>query len=203
MIAWGYFFPPPEPQRPAELPPATAESAVGPVPVSPPPQQAAAPESAPPVSLKEVPETPPEGVSGELEIIEGVAEERVVITSDTFRAEFTSRGAQLVSFRLLEHESSDGGPVDLVRARATDPHLFGFATLEGESSPLNEVLFRVERASADFGEESIRFLYQGAEGRVEKRFTLRPDGLLDVEIDAATGLAWAMVLGPGVRNPST
>ena len=38
---------------------------------------------------------------------------------------------------------------------------------------------------------------------MEKRFAFQPNGLLDVEIDAATELAWAMVLGPGVRNPST
>ena len=100
MIAWGTSFLHRSHRRPAELPPATvAESGVEPVPVSPPPQEAAAPESAPPVSPKEVPETPPEVVSGELEIIAGVAEERVVITGDTFRAEFTSRGAQLVSFQ--------------------------------------------------------------------------------------------------------
>jgi YidC/Oxa1 family membrane protein insertase len=203
MIAWGYFFPPPEPQRPPELPPAVSQETAEAVPTPPPQQEAAVVESASPVAAAEPPETLSGEVTAELETIAGVAEERVVVTSDTYRAEFTSRGAQLVSFQLLEHQSSDGGPVDLIRARATDPHLFGFATVEGVSSVFNEVLFKIERSSGELGREALTFLYQGPEGRVEKRFTLQPNGLMDVEIDTATDLPWTLVLGPGVRNPST
>ena len=139
----------------------------------------------------------------ELESVEGLAEQRVVIEGDTYRAEFTNRGAQLVSFQLLEHRGADGGQMDLVRARAQDPYLFGFATLDGTSSKLNDVLFRVERESAEFGQETIVFRYQGSHGRVEKRFAFLANGLLDVEIDAATGEAWTVALGPGIRNPSS
>jgi YidC/Oxa1 family membrane protein insertase len=203
MISWSYFFPPPEPERTVEQPTPEIEAAEQPVPraASPPPEVVT--ESSTLATTTEVSQTPPPAVPVELETVVGVAEERVVVTGDIYRAEFTSRGAQLVSFQLLEHRNSDGGPVDLVRARARDPHLFGFATLDGASSALNDVLFRVQRESGDFGRETVVFLYQGAEGRVEKRFAFQPNGLLGVEIDAATELPWAVVLGPGVRNPSS
>jgi len=203
MISWSYFFPPPEPQRPIEQPGPEVEATSGPAPIVPPPLEDVAPESAAPTSPESVSQESREVAATEFEPVVGIAEERVVVTGDTYRAEFTSRGAQLVSFQLLEHENADGGPVDLVRARAQDPYLFGFATLDGTPSVLNQVLFRVQRQSADFGQEALTFLYQGPEGRVEKRFTFQPNGLLDVEIDAATDLPWALALGPGVRNPSS
>jgi len=204
MISWSYFFSPSEPQRPVEQPTPEIEARGELLPVvAPSPPEEEVPESTTSGSPVEVSKMAAEAVPTEFETIVGAAEERVVITGGTYRAEFTSRGAQLVSFQLLEHRSADGGPVDLVRARAQDPHLFGFATLDGVSSPLNDVLFRVQRESADFGEETLTFLYQGTEGRVEKRFVFQPNGLLDVKIDAATELPWALVLGPGVRNPSS
>ena len=200
MIAWGYFFPPPDP--PPSQPPAVAESTDQLAPTTPPPIE----QSAPAITTPAEPEEPPEAsppADLELEAVEGLAEERVVIDGDTYRAEFTSRGAQLVSFQLLEHRNGDGGPVDLVRARAQDPYLFGFTTLDGTSLPLNDVLFRIERESAEFGQETIIFRYQGSHGRAEKRFAFQANGLFDVKIDAATGEAWTVVLGPGIRNPSS
>ena len=57
----------------------------------------------------------------------------------------TNQGAQLVSFQLLEHENSDGGPVDLVRARTSSPYPFGVVDSAGNSSPLNEALFESDQ----------------------------------------------------------
>ena len=200
MVAWGYFFPPPDP--PPREQPAVAETTSQPVPITPLPIEQPAPETTAAEEPEESPETSPLA-GAELEVVEGIAEERVVIDGDTYRAEFTNRGAQLVSFQLREHQSAGGGPVDLVRARVGDPFLFGFASPDGASSPLNEALFRLERQSGKFGQETLVFLYQGPQGRVEKRFTFRPDGLLDVQIDAAISTGWTVVLGPGIRNPSS
>jgi YidC/Oxa1 family membrane protein insertase len=202
MIAWGYFFPPPEPPAPTQQPATTTEGTLESAPATPPPEQVASPLT----STAPATEAPQEGIAetqvGELEAIMAAAEERIVVTGEDFRAEFTNRGAQLVSYQIIEHANADGGPVDLVRARASDPYLFGFATPDGSSLPFNEALFKVERWSGDFGQETLSFVYQGPEGRVQKNFTVQPNGLLDLEIDTTTSTPWSLVLGPGVRNPS-
>ena len=64
-------------------------------------------------------------------------EEMTVVTGIDFRAEFTNRGAQLVSFQLLEHDSGNG-QVDLVRARTAPPYAFGLVDRDGTSAPLND-----------------------------------------------------------------
>ena len=202
MLAWGYYFPPQEAPRQAAAP-STAESTPEPAPYTPPPEHAQAAAEPSLEAPAAAPETETPSSESELETIVGMAEESVVITGDTYRAEFTSKGAQLVSYQLLEHANSDGGPVDLVRARQDDPYLFGFATLDGTSIEINQALFKVQRESADFGLESLVFLYQGPLGRVQKRFTFQPDGMLEVDIDAATDARWAAVVGPGLRNPSS
>ena len=203
MMAWGYFFPPPEPQGPLEPPIPTPQIASEPAPATPPPTEVIPAAGTMATQAERVEETAADEDAAELEPIVGIAEERVVVTGDTYRAEFTSRGAQLVSFELLEHSNSDGGPVDLVRARPGSPYLFGFATLDGASVALNDALFRVQQESADLGQETVTFLYQGPEGRAEKRFTFQANGLLDIDVSAPAEPAWAVVIGPGVRNPSS
>ena len=203
MIAWSYFFPSPEPQQAVPPPALETESPAAPAPEVPPPSVETEPLAVAEPVESTTPETEEEVSATGLEAITGSMEERVVVTAETFRAEFTSRGAQLVSFLLSEHQNADGGPVDLVRARTHGPYLFGFAEIDGTSSPFNEALFQVRREPSDLGQETLVFLYQGPEGRVEKRFTFQPTGLLDVEIEAATDLPWAVALGPGIRNPSS
>jgi YidC/Oxa1 family membrane protein insertase len=200
MIAWGYFFPPPEPVAP---PQATATSPAEPEPTVPPPQETAPAEeeaAAEPAAPETVVETPEPVIS---QPMEAAGEERVVVTGETFRAEFTNRGAQLVSYQLLQHRNADGGPVDLVRSRAEGPYLFGFATLDGSGSPLNDVYFQVDRAASEIGQEAVTFRYQGSLGAVEKRFTFQPNGLVDLAIDASVADGWTAVLGPGIRNPTS
>ena len=181
MISWSYFFPPPEPQRPLEPPTAPSEETSRPTTPTPPPEtQPVADVGATGEPVEEISETPGDQVPTGLETIQAAAEERVVVTGQEFRAEFTNRGAQLISFQLLEHRNADGGPVDLVRARPGSPYLFGLATLEGTPSAFNEALFVVEREYGDFDQETLRFVYQGTEGRVTKRFGFQPDGLMDL-----------------------
>lgn len=124
-----------------------------------------------------------------------------IIENGSFRAEFTNRGAQLTSFRLKEHANSDGEPLDLVRARDARPYPFGLVESGGEPSPLNDALFRVERARADAGDE-LRFSYRGPAGAASKRFVFGDDGLFEVEITLDDGVVRSVVLGPGIRNPT-
>jgi YidC/Oxa1 family membrane protein insertase len=126
-------------------------------------------------------------------------EERRVVEGAHFRAEFTNRGAQLLSFQLMSHVSADGGPVDLVRTRAEGPYPFALRAPGGTPSPLNEALFVVDAGSA--GEaEWLEFRYSGPAGRATKRFQFREDGLIDVVIEVAAG--GEVLLGPGIGNPA-
>jgi len=194
MLAWSYFFPPPEPpqQQTPTNEPAALEEIATPV-----------PEEPPEVVVEEVGEPAP--ITTEEPVAESISAEReelVTVETAEFRAEITNRGAQLVSYQLLNHKSADGGPVDLVRRRAAAPYPFGLATPQGGPSPLNEVLYRVEQSSTAAGDKQIIYLYRGPEGDVEKRFVFRSDGMLEVDVTLSNPNAWTVALGPGVRNPS-
>ena len=199
MLAWSYFFPPPEP--PQRQTPVTEPAAL---------------EEVPSQALEEPPEMVREEV-GELssvtadtitaeesnvESISADREELVVVETAGFRAEMTNRGAQLLSYQLLNHKSADGGPVDLVRRRGAAPYPFGLATPQGGPSPLNEVLYQVEESSSTAGDREITYRYRGPEGSVEKRFVFRSDGMIEVDVALSDPNSWALVIGPGVRNPS-
>ncbi len=132
--------------------------------------------------------------------IVGSIEEEVVLESDRFRATFSSRGAQLVSFVSKRHATGLGNGVDLIRRRTGQPYLFGIVDGAGVGDPLNEALFAVSREGGE--QAGLRFEYAGPLGRAEKEFWLRPDGLLGVRVTIPARTDWAALLGPGVRNPS-
>ncbi len=181
VVGWQFLFPPP---RPAPPPVASA-----PVEAAPPagPAAAASVETTAPAAA---PELPP---------LAGTVEERVVLESGEARAEFTSRGGELVSYTLKRQLGSDGKPLDLVRRREEPPYLFALADAAGGPLPLAGELYAVERGADERPE--VSFLYRGALGSARKRFALRPDGLLEVEVEAQPGTSWTLVVGPGIRNP--
>lgn len=155
-----------------------------------------------PTELEEPEIATPTG--GDLEQVEPIVadrEERTVVTGTQFRAEFTNRGAQLVSFQLLEHESDDG-PVDLIRARPGAPYAFGFVGLDSKAAPLNDALFAVTREVGDGGQQVVSYRYRGPLGEASKQYIFEPNGLLTVEIVATNESPWAVALGPGIRNPT-
>jgi YidC/Oxa1 family membrane protein insertase len=130
------------------------------------------------------------------------AEERPVVDNDWVRAEFTNRGAQLVSFRLKRHRGQDGEPLEMVRARREGPYPFALAAADGRPLALDGALFAVERPAEAAG-EALVFRYRGPEGAAEKRFAFGEEGLFEVEAAVAGSPGWGLVLGPGVRNPSS
>ncbi len=198
MVGWGYLFPPPEPppqpiaekQPEIELP--QPEEAI------PEPEEQASDAG---VSVEQETVESEEIVSAEAQI-SAVAEELKTIDGPGYQAVLTNQGAQLLSFQLLDYDNADGGPVDLVRARSTQPYPFGIVDSAGNNSPLNEALFESEHTASAAGEPIIVYRYSGPAGQAEKRFLFRADGLLDVEVSLAGESGWAVVLGPGVRNPS-
>lgn len=132
-----------------------------------------------------------------IEEIAAAAEERTVLESERFRATFSNRGGQLLSFVLSAHETGNGKGVDLVRRRIDHPYPFAIIDSNGARDPLNDALFRMEAA----GGESVRFEYSGPLGRAEKRFWVRPDGMLGVRVDVPGRNDWSLLFGPGLRNP--
>ena len=205
LILWQVLFPPPEPPVPPA--PAGIEEATDEPIVAEEAEALAAPR-------REDPEEPAEAVIEEgvdevaavdstpRELIEAAGEETLVVEGDGVRATFSNRGAQLISYELVEHDSAAGGLVDLVRRRDNGVYPFGLTGGKDETSPLNERLFAAERRADDRGREILEFRYSGPDGVATKSFLFRDDGLIDVEIEVAGDDRWGLVLGPGLRNPS-
>lgn len=206
LILWQVVFPPPEPPQRPPVEPALEEVAA---------REPAAPEVAQtsplPVGVA-LPEDEPEPQSGEGEesaavsAVESVAadsEAFTVIETSDLRVRFTNRGAQIVSFELLEHRAANNGDlVDLVRHRARGPWFFGLTDASDAPSPLNDALFVVEESRDQLGQATVRFRHAGPAGRAEKVFRFRADGLMEVSIDVAGDDRWGVAIGPGVRNPT-
>ena len=208
-FAWQFFF---APQPPAPDPAATAAS----TPASPAGEAPALADS--PTGTPETAVAPPPAenpVSGEAagetgaaeaeevaaappaEPIAAAEEERLVLESERVRAEFSNRGAQLLSWQLkAQHRNGGAELIDLVHPRTEGPWPFALLAADGEPLAANDSLFVAESQ----GESALSFRYRGAEGEVEKRFELGEDGLLRVAIEARVGEPWAVLFGPAVRE---
>ena len=203
LIVWQIFFP----TTPAEKPPADGVPGVasstaaepgqepqvepgGDAPADGPRQAALSTDQAAGSALDE---------AGSVEVSEA-AERTLVLESPEIRAEFTNRGAQLVSFVLKNHPEADGAPVDLVRKRDVGPYLFALTGSDGKAGDdgLNAVFFEAERRSDD----AIAFNYSGPAGQAKKSYALTDSGLLEVTVDLPGRSDWGLWMGPGVRNPS-
>jgi YidC/Oxa1 family membrane protein insertase len=185
LLGWGLLFPQKKPVPPAAPAPAGAPAAT--TAAAPAELAAASPAAAAPAVAPVV-----------LEAIAGQQEEQVVLESPGARATFSSRGAQLVSYKVLEPANRGGGEIELVRARNVNLYPFGLVDRVGAALPLNEALFAVDR-EADGG---VVFRYRGEAGDAEKRFRFTPQGLIDLGITVRGRSGWEVFLGPGVGNPS-
>ena len=187
LFGWQLIFPPPPPaERPA---PAVAATAAAPAPdaANATPARTEAAPAAAPAPAEAVAEPP----------IEAAAEERVKLENDHLVAEFSNRGAVLVSLGVRPNGRS-GERLELVAPRGKGAWPFSLAGRDGKPLPANEALFAVERSAGKDG-ELLTFRYRGAAGEVEKSFVLRPDGRIDFSIGAPRELAVAAILGPGLR----
>jgi len=213
IIGWQVLFPPPEPPAPtAPLESAASQSSTeteAARSASAPASDAAKVEgetSADRASLSggdEAQQGEAEAAATRSEPVSADREERVVLTSETFRAELSNRGAELVSLQLSEYQGPDGEPVELVRMRQGGLYPFGLVGDAGDALAVDGALFAVDRQQDAEGHPSVRFTYSGPEGQVTKVFTALPNGLLGVDVEATgVGGSWGVILGPGLRNPS-
>jgi YidC/Oxa1 family membrane protein insertase len=187
LLLWQKFFPPPAPvSAPAEE---AAPRETPPAPVAPRAETLDTPVEQ---GTEPVIETP---LAGEQEPAMASVSQEVVLENDFARAVWSNRGAQLLHYELKQHSTNGGGAVDLVRRRQGSDYFFGLVDSDGAGSPLNQALFVVAR-----NEGGATFEYRGPAGSAHKRVSLRPDGLLAVEVEAAGD--WRLLIGPGLRNPA-
>jgi YidC/Oxa1 family membrane protein insertase len=160
--------------------------------------QSAAPRPVPPVAA-----TPSSGP--QVAPVSAGRIENPEIQSDIWRARFTNRGAQLVSFSLLEYPEKPGaGPVDLVAPRPEQSTDFPFTLVSTDprfNRLVNESLYEVERSTGREG-QVVRFRWAGEGISVEKTFKLHPDRYLfdfEIRVTPAT-IPYRVVIGPGLRR---
>ena len=202
VAVWQALFPSPKLQRPPAPPPAAAsgqDTGKAPVDAAAPPAAtnagttpaASAGGTAAPVPAPAAPAAPAVAAGPP---IAADREERVTLTGTQTRAVLTNRGAQLVSL-LVEQPGT--GSVELVRKRLQGPYAFGLTDRRARPLPLDDVFFAVERGADG---RSATFRYRGPAGSAEKTFRFDEHGLLAVEVQASG--SWALVLGPGIGNPT-
>jgi YidC/Oxa1 family membrane protein insertase len=205
IIGWQLLFPPPEPAPGpgAESRGAEDVAAGGPEEGAEPEVGSAAASTAERMD-RDAPGAPGETARGETpsEPVGAEREERVELESGAYRAVLSNRGGVLVSLELAEYEDPEGGPVELVRDRRNAPYPFDLVDGGGRPLAVGDALFAVDEGLTEDGYPTVAFRYGGAQGRVTKRFTALPDGLIEVAVEARGVGPWGLVMGPGLRNPS-
>jgi YidC/Oxa1 family membrane protein insertase len=182
---WSHFFPsrPVKPPVPAATGTPSATPGAGPATAPVTPNTPAAPGKAPVPAWAGEP-------------VQGSAEQRIVLESRDSRAVFTSRGAQLVSLQIKDPKH---GGVELLRKRTEGPYAYGLVLRpDHKPHPLNQALFQ---AQAEPGGRAVLFRYRGPAGIAEKRFRFDDKGFLESAIEVSGG-GWAVMVGPGIRNPT-
>lgn len=204
LAGWQYLFPPPRRQplpassssSPASSPVsanggAEAPSGAAPggaaVPAAAPAGSGGAPAGTVPAAAAAAPVETGPPIAGEREV-------QVELDGIQTKATITNRGAQLLSLRV---DQPGTGSVELVRNRGRGPYPFALVDKALRPLPVDDALFAVERGVDG---RSATFHYRGPSGSAEKSFRFDERGLLAVEVKASG--AWALMLGPGIGNPT-
>src|SRR4029079_12050589 len=87
--------------------------------------------------------------------IAGTREEQLVLDTEEFRAVFTNKGAQLVSFQVKEHRGDKGQPLAFVRARPSGPRPLGLVDAALRPLPLDDPLFAARQERDAEGHEAL------------------------------------------------
>lgn len=119
-----------------------------------------------------------------------------------FDAKFSNRGAELVSFRLLQYKEKAGQPVELVKARPSIRTDFPFA-IESQNGALanrlNSALWavtdRVER-----GVHVIELKYAEEGFAATKTFRIGPEYQFDFNVTITPPVPFRVIIGPGIRT---
>jgi YidC/Oxa1 family membrane protein insertase len=189
LLLWQFVFPAPEPPAPTVAAPVAVNelaTAAAATPNSP------AGGAAAPAATAEATAAPPAAP------IEAAQEERFFLENERLRAEFSNRGAVLVSLVLRGQAGAAGGELEMVAPRGDSPLPFALFDAALVPLPENGALFAVEPEEEPAG-RALRFRYRGPLGAAEKRFLLRADGRLDLEVATPGRNAAGLMIGPGLR----
>lgn len=206
LFLWQMIFPPPEatpPPRTAVAAPATP-GAAPPASAGAPPAAsagaAATPASAEGPGSAATPAVP----AVALPPVEATEERNEVLENEELRAEFTNRGARLISLRVkginveVGKAGTPPGDLELVAPRKESPLPFSLVGASGEPTATNGALFVATREKTKDGER-LDFRYRGGLGEVEKSFVLGPDGRMEIVVAAPADKSFNLLLGPGLR----
>jgi YidC/Oxa1 family membrane protein insertase len=130
--------------------------------------------------------------------------QNTVIETPEYRAVFSNRGAQLVSFQLKTYtKKRSTQPVDLVKARGRDRTDYPFAIEAADralATRLNTALYSVSQRE----EKGARILeYTFSDGSVSARKTFRFPAqayLFDFEAAVSPAVPYRVVIGPGLTT---
>jgi len=131
--------------------------------------------------------------------------QNAVVDADQFRAVFSNRGAQLVSFTLKKYEQKkQKSPVDLVKARGVGRMDYPFMIVTADPA-LNARLNLALYATSEREERGKRVLeYRYSDGRVAvtKAFRFAKDQpfLFDFSVNITPPMPYRIHVGPGIRT---
>jgi YidC/Oxa1 family membrane protein insertase len=195
LIVWTLLFPPPPPKpTPAGRTAAAVKGATAvPRAAEPRPQTAPATPPAPAVAR------------ASMKPVEASSEEIVAIDTSLYRATLSNRGGELRTFTLKAFEDAAGKPLDLVRHGDGFPGVtLGLEPADPFLDRARRALYVVEKEEKD-GSAVVRFRYRESDGSgIVRTYVFRSGYVvtLTVEREGPPGGPVAVVLGPGIGNPS-
>jgi YidC/Oxa1 family membrane protein insertase len=198
LMLWEWIVPkPPKPVAPPIPTPSTSSASTDPgQPPSASSASAASPASATSASAVSSPQAEPAAVAPE----SAAEPTTVTLANDVFRATFTNKGAVLDSFVLTKYNDEQRHPLELVRSLPPElprPLALDFGKDAETTRRVANALFVVERES----DRKVRFRFSDGKLAVTKEVTIEGGYLFDVKVSVA-GPPYALLLGPGLRNPT-
>lgn len=129
-----------------------------------------------------------------------------VVDNAHYRAVFSNRGAQLISFQLKDYDRKQSTlPVDLVKARGRNRSDYPFAIVPQKSdlSRLNTVLYAVTDRE-EKGQRVIEYRFSDGKVTATKSFRFTPSSpyLFDFAIRLDPPSPYRVVIGPGISTLS-
>jgi len=198
LMLWEWIVPkPPKPVAPPVPTPSASSASTDPgQPPSASSASAASPASATSASAVSSPQAEPAAVAPE----SAAEPTTVTLANDVFRATFTNKGAVLDSFVLTKYNDEQRHPLELVRSLPPElprPLALDFGKDAETTRRVANALFVVERES----DRKVRFRFSDGKLAVTKEVTIEGGYLFDVKVSVA-GPPYALLLGPGLRNPT-
>jgi YidC/Oxa1 family membrane protein insertase len=136
------------------------------------------------------------------EPIAGTTLQQSFVETPEFTAVFSNRGAELVSFKLKQYQTSDKQPVELVKAREVNRTDFPFS-IEAKDPQLtervNSALFAVTERD-DRGVRVIDYRYSDGHTVVTKTFRIGPEYQFDFSVNITPPAPYRIAIGPGIRT---